>query len=136
MVSRRYTFKLLKLTDAQNEELHRQRKMHGELWNALLQQREEAYRRQGKSLSHYDQSKEITILRREMPEWSALSSGSLPRTSAALDEAFKKFFKGGGYPKYRDPARHPSIPFRDGSGWKLWQVEGSARSNSKPSPAS
>lgn len=127
LISRRYTFKLMNLSDSQNEELHRQRKMYGELWNALLQQREEAYRRQGKTLSHFDQSKEITILRREMPEWSALSSGCAPRVAQSLDEAFKRFFKGCGYPKYCDPSRHPSIPFRDGAGWKMWSIDGSLR---------
>lgn len=168
VLTRRYTFKLMKLTVTQGAELHRQRRMHGELWNALLQRCEDTYRRwlqnphpgkdgvvPQKYLNNFAMHKEITLLRRECPEWAALSSGSLARTANSLDQAFAAYFRRrkeyaanpaklaadmaaffarrgfptsfdrlSGRPQYGRSEDHPSIPFRDGQGWSVWQSRG------------
>lgn len=100
---RRYTFKL-DPTPVQEAAMLQQCRMIAELWNALLQRNEDCYRRtrgqrgvlhaDGKSLlTHFDMLKEITLLRRECPEWRALSSWTGNRVAFALDQAFKGFFR-------------------------------------------
>jgi transposase len=129
---RRYTFKLYP-NPAQAAALHHQRRMMGELYNALLQQRIEAYRRRGKTLSYYDQCKEITALRREMPEWREMSSSSMAATAQRLDRAFQSFFRrakagrgaSSGFPRFKRTEDYPSLPFkRHGDCWRLVLGEG------------
>lgn len=138
---RRYTFKLYP-NIAQDIELHRQRRMHAELWNALLEMRFARKRRTGCTPSYFDQSKDLTQLRQEIPEWAALSSDSMARTAQLLDLSFRAY--SGRLKRWREalarwrsdrfgrPPRRPwearfkrlddheTIPFRKmGSGWKL-----------------
>lgn len=148
-ITRRYSFKLYP-TKAQIVALERQCVLLARLWNAALEQREiqwahECQTKRGdwkegsgskrhvymkgerSSLSYYDQSKQLKIIRAEDPEYKAMSSASLELTLAALDLAFKAFFKrakGGagissGYPRYKNMAKHGTIWHRDGSGWKM-----------------
>jgi putative transposase len=127
---RRYTFKLYP-NGIQLEALERQRQMHCELYNALLQQRIEAYQRQGKSLTYFDQTAEITRLRNDPEigaEWSEMSASAMHATAQRLDRAFKAFFdrarKGmgaqAGFPRFRGWRHFPGISFKQpGSGWNL-----------------
>lgn len=127
LVMRRYTFKVYP-SATQERALDAMRRMHCDLYNALLQQRIEAYRRRGKTLSYYDQSKELTALRAELPEWRALSSNSMAATAQRLDRAMRAFFsrakKGAGaasgFPRFKSGRDYPSIPFKKNrSGWSV-----------------
>lgn len=106
-VTRRFTFKLYPNV-SQDAAMHEQRRMCGVLWNAALQQREYTYARsdmppafwysgdcRGKrrSLTAFDQSREIKFLRRECPEFKAISASTAARVFARLDEAFKAFYR-------------------------------------------
>lgn len=127
---RRFTYGMAP-TARQVDALERQRQQHCDLYNALLQQRIEAYQRQGKSLTYFDQSAEITKLRNDHEigaEWSELSSSSMHATAQRLDRAFKAFFgrarKGmgsqSGFPRFRGWRHFPGISFkRPGSGWNV-----------------
>lgn len=126
METRRYTFKVYP-NAGQNSALHNQRRLCGDVWNAAIQQREESYRRQSKSLSFFDQSKEVKTLRSECPEFRAVSASSLALALKSVDLAYKAFFRRlkegksyseAGHPRFRHPDRHPSIPLRDG-GYKM-----------------
>jgi hypothetical protein len=151
--SRRYTFKLYP-SRAQNDELHRQRLMCGELWNALIQRNEDVSRRayggkgvrhsEGKSiLSNFDMGYEITTLLAECPEWRALSTWTPRRIAANVAKAYEAFFrrakngagKEAGYPRYRRRDKSTTIPHRFVSGCKLLP-RGSERSNGDEKPAS
>lgn len=120
-IPRRYAFKLYP-TREQSDELWRQARMVGDLWNALLQRQEDNYRRwqggwrgdardwpekgadrarrlwrEGRAvkahLSEYDLGQELTVLYAECPEWRALSTWTGRRVARALDDAFKAFFR-------------------------------------------
>src|ERR1700677_4699511 len=73
---RRYTFKLYP-NAAQAAALTEQARMCASLWNALLEMRETHRRRalqrgdKKTSLTAFDQGKDITALRAELPEWRA-----------------------------------------------------------------
>lgn len=115
---RRYTFKLYP-TRAQAVELQRQAALLAMLWNAALEQRETQWRHEcerkakgeRKGLGKFDQSLELKHIRAADPEFAAMSSDTMALCVAALDDAFKAFFRraktGGGassgYPKYKSP---------------------------------
>ncbi len=130
---RRYTFKLYP-NASQDVALRGLASMLAQLWNAMLEMREAHYRRAlqtgGKrTLSAFDQGKEITKLRAECPEWAALPSGHGERIAGDLDKAFKAFYsraKAGagaqsGYPLYKSSMRATAIAMREPkkSCWKL-----------------
>ena len=133
-VLRRYTFKLYP-NRAQECALNGQRVMCAQLWNALLQMREDHRRResqkpkdQRRTPTAFDQAKEITQLRKACPEWRVMSADSQALVAKMLDDAFKAFFirakKGAGassgYPRYKSAKLWETIPFREmGKGWKI-----------------
>lgn len=128
-VMRRYTFKLYP-NAAQTAALDEQAKMMVDLWNALLQRREDVYRRERRTLTFFDMTAEITQLRQACPEWAALSVWSAHRVAESLDNAFKAFFrraKAGagrqsGYPRFRRRALGNAVPHRCASGCKLLPI--------------
>lgn len=128
-VLRRYTFKLYpnKTQEARLVEVSR---MCAQLWNALLQMREDAYRREGRTISKIEQFRDITALRSDPecgPEWSAIPVSLARGVAVSLDEAFQAFFrraKGGagassGYPRYRRVADAGGFRFSDSGGWSF-----------------
>ena len=128
-VLRRYTFKLYpnKTQEARLVEVSR---MCAQLWNALLQMREDAYRRKGRTISKIEQFRDITALRNDPecgPEWSAIPVSLARGVAVSLDEAFQAFFrraKGGagassGYPRYRRVADAGGFRFSDSGGWSF-----------------
>ncbi|MFB9081460.1 hypothetical protein [Deinococcus wulumuqiensis] len=62
------------------------------LYNAGLEQRREAYRKHGKTLSAYDQQRELTALKAECPEFAGVYSHVLQDVFDRLDKAYKAFF--------------------------------------------
>ncbi len=95
------------------------------LYNAALEQRREAYRKQGKSLSFYDQCKDLTLLRAEDERYAALSVDMLRLTALhRLDKAYKAFFrrvKRGekpGFPRFKSRDRFDTLVFGT-TGWKI-----------------
>lgn len=93
------------------------------LYNAALEQRITAYKRCGKSLSYFDQTKEVTALRREFPEFKAMNSDLLRSTVKRLDLAFQSFFrrikhrKKPGFPRFKCEDRFRTLEFKD-NGWR------------------
>jgi len=125
-IIRRYTFKLYPSAQ-QADCLHTQRQMMADLWNALLQRREDVYRRERRTLSRFDLEYEITSLYRECPEWRALSTWCGRRVNVALSNAFDAFFRRAkqgagaqsGYPRYKRRRDGDRIPHRCASGCRL-----------------
>jgi len=85
------------------------------LYNGALEQRKDAWRKQKKSVTRYDQQKELTQLRKEAPEYDAVSARALRSSLHRLDEAFRGFFrrlKRGekpGFPRFRSRDRYDSM---------------------------
>jgi putative transposase len=96
-----------------------------QLYNAALQERQDAYRRTGRSRSFYDQCKGLTVVRADDAQYGALDATMLRLTALRrVDLAFRSFFrrvKAGetpGYPRYRSKGRFDTLIFGR-QGWKL-----------------
>ena len=89
------------------------------LYNAGLEQRREAYRKHGKTLSAYDQQRELTALKAECPEFAGVYSHVLQDVFDRLDKAYKAFFsrikkgaKRAGFPRFKPAQRWDSFKFK------------------------
>lgn len=111
----------------QEEKLRRVLGLCCDLYNAALQQRREAWSRQGISLSLYDQQKDLTQLRAEDEEYYNLPVQMTRATVLhRLDRAFKGSFgrlrKGRkpGFPRFKSRNRFSTLVFIAGD----WKIEG------------
>ena len=126
MERRKVTFKLYP-TAHQRETLEQWLRLHTELYNAALQERIEAYRKAGKSISYYDQQNALPGIKQDRPEFTPLGSHALQETLRRLDRAFQSFFrrvKAGqspGFPRFKSARRYPGFCYPDPAGWKLMQ---------------
>lgn len=93
-----------------------------DLYNAGLQQRIEAYQRQGKSLRYADQASELKTVRLADENLAGYSYSAEQQVLRRLDKSFRAFFrrcKAGekpGFPRFRAKARYHSADFRVGDG--------------------
>ena len=85
------------------------------LYNAALEERTQAYKMQRKAVSLYDQTKQLKLIRQDMPEWSEyhykLGAGVLVRVDRAMKAFFKRVGRGEkpGYPRYRTKHRYQTL---------------------------
>lgn len=96
-----------------------------ELYNAALQERRDAFRRAGISISYPQQSKQLPEIKEIRPEYKEIGSQVLTDVLRRLDKAFQAFFRraksGGskvGYPRFKSRHRYDSLTFSQ-CGWKL-----------------
>ena len=126
MEGRKVTFKLYPKV-AETERLTAWVRLHCERYNAALQERIEAYRKVGKSISYYDQQNVLPEIKAARPEFVELGSHALQQTLRRLDLAFQAFFrrvKAGqtpGFPRFKASKRFPGFCYPDPAGWKLYQ---------------
>ncbi len=89
------------------------------LYNAALQERIEAYRKSGMTLSYVAQCASLTVCRNDLPEMSALPLCIQRGTLKRLDEAFKGFFarnqkkQKAGFPRFRGKGWFTSFECRE-----------------------
>lgn len=115
----RKTFKYrLYPTGQQEQALNRWLYLCRQLYNAMLEQRIMAYR-----INHwvnkFDQMRELPTLKSEFPEYAQIGSHVLQDVAKRLDKAFKRFFKGAGFPKFQGRNHYTSFTFPDQAGWRL-----------------
>ena len=85
------------------------------LYNAALQHRRDAWQQAGKSVSYYDQCREITGLRQDDPYWEAISvqvaRGVIMRVQRAYDGFFRRVRCGEtpGYPRFKPRSRYKTV---------------------------
>lgn len=111
-------------TKAQASTLSDHLRLHRELYNAALQERRDAYRKCGKSVTAYDQITSLPEVKQGRPEFKALNAQSLQATLRRLDQAFQGFFRRvkrgekAGYPRFQGRNRFDSFQYpqvwRDG----------------------
>ena len=100
-------------TKKQETSLNTQLALCCELYNAALQERREAYRMCGQTISFTQQSAQLPGIKAVRPEYEAVYSQVLHR----VDKAFKAFFRrckaGGkpGHPRYKSRMRYDSITY-------------------------
>ena len=89
------------------------------LYNAALEQRISAYKKQGKTVTGYDQQKELTALKEACPEFEAVYSHVLQEPLERLDKAYKRFFarikrgEQAGFPRFKPAQRWNSFKFKE-----------------------
>ena len=86
------------------------------LYNAALEERRQAYKMQRKSISLYDQMKQLTLVRKDAPAtWGKyhtyLARGVLVRVDRAMQGFFARISRGekAGYPRYRSKYRYQTL---------------------------
>lgn len=123
---RKVTFRIYP-NAAQREQLEAWTRLHCELYNGALQERIEAYRKVGKSITFFDQQKAIPEIRHVRPEYGDLGSHSIAQTLRKLDLAFEAFFrrvKAGqtpGFPRFKSAKRFSGFSYPDKAGWNVLQ---------------
>src|SRR6266568_1175206 len=100
-----------------------------ELYNAALQERKEAYKYACRSISKFEQMRDLTIIRNEIrPEYQEIGRHVLNNVINRVDLAYQAFFrrvKNGekaGYPRFQGQNRYDSFCYPD---QQMWDVEGS-----------
>ncbi len=110
------------------------------LYNQLLCARKQAWKNENKSLSQYDQTNTIPLLKQQHVEFTQVYSQVLQQVSARVDLAFKGFFRRlkeraktgekAGFPRYKGQNRYDSITYPnfssgcrlDGKGLRLSKI--------------
>jgi putative transposase len=106
-------------------ELERTLDVCRELYNAALQERRDAYRLAGESLSFASQCLELPEVKRERSDLAQLHSQVLQNVLKRLDRGFQNFFRTvregadkAGFPRFKARHRYKSFTYPQG-GWKL-----------------
>jgi putative transposase len=95
-----------------------------ELYNAALQERRDAYRMAGKTISYYEQKRELPGVKEERPEYRQIGSQVLQDVIQRVEWAFAAFFRRvragetPGYPRFKGRDRYDSFTYSQ-AGWKL-----------------
>ncbi len=88
-----------------------------ELYNAALQERRDAYRMAGKSITYYDQANQLPDIKEIREEYREIHSQVLQDVLRKADKAFKAFFarckrgKTPGYPRYKGRGHYESFTY-------------------------
>jgi putative transposase len=127
-VRRAYVFRL-RPTARQHLALGQCLTSHRELYNAALQERRDAWRLRGISVSYGDQSAQLREIRQVRPDVAVWSFSSQQATLRRLNRAFAGFYrrvKAGetpGYPRFKAAHRFDSVEWpTDGDGCR-WQPD-------------
>jgi putative transposase len=108
-------------TKPQLRDLDRTLMLCRNLYNAALQERRDAYRKVGKTISFYEQKKWLPEIRADLPEYKDIHSQVLQNVIERVELAFKGFFrrvKQGqtpGYPRFQGRSRYDSFTFPQAS---------------------
>jgi putative transposase len=117
-------------TPAQEAALQAQREAHRLLYNAALEQRKAAWKRQRVSLGYAQQCRDLTDVRRDEP--SSLPAQAAQHTLKRVGRAFEAFFrrrKAGtdtpGYPRFKSRTRFKGWTYpTHGDGWRFLPRDG------------
>jgi len=123
IIRRAYKYRLYP-TKNQKHKLQDTLDLCRDLYNSALQERIEAYKKNGVSLSYITQQNELPILKKELPEYELVYAQVLQNVLKRLDLNFKSFFRRikkhekPGFPRYKGYDRYDSFTYSQG-GFKL-----------------
>ena len=95
-----------------------------QLYNDYLEQRIIAYKTEKKSISCYDQIKQLPQLKKTNPEYKQVNSQALQDVVERLNKAYQGFFRRvknkekAGFPRFKGQNRYDSFTLKQ-TGWKL-----------------
>ena len=114
----RKTFKYrLKPTPDQERLLERTLMLCRHVYNAAVEERREAWRQRGVSVTYYQQKAELPGIKEAMPEYAEVNAQVLQDVVQRVDRAFQAFFrrvKSGetpGYPRFHGRDRYNSVTY-------------------------
>lgn len=105
-------------TKRQEQILNDQLAVCCELYNAALQERRDAWQRERKSISYFDQTVQLIEIKAVRQDVAAISANVLENTLKRVHLAFAGFFRRvsqrekAGHPRFRSVARYNSLTFR------------------------
>ena len=103
------------------------------LYNAALEERISAYKKQSKSISRYDQMKSLTEIRKDDEWFSQFRCDAQRSVLIRLDHAYKRFFNKDGFPRFKSQRRgirsfeSASLNVQQGKKWHKVQIKGIGR---------
>ena len=107
------TYKAYKLriypTDSQRKLIEKTFGSTRYIYNNFLAERKSKYEESKTKISVYEQLKELTDLKKEKEWLREIDSCALQACVYNLDDAFQRFFKGNGYPRFRVKGVHESF---------------------------
>ena len=107
------TYKAYKLriypTDSQRELIEKTFGCTRYIYNNFLAERKNKYEESKIKVHVYEQLHELTDLKREKEWLREIDSCALQACVYNLDDAFQKFFRGNGYPRFRVKGKHESF---------------------------
>ena len=134
----RKTFKYrLKPTPDQERLLERTLMLCRHVYNAAVEERREAWRQRGVSVTYYQQKAELPSIKEAMPEYGEVNAQVLQDVVQRVDRAFQAFFrrvKRGetpGYPRFHGRDRYNSVTYPQVGEHGGTRLEGSLLSLSK-----
>lgn len=95
---------------------------HCRLYNAAIQERRDAYRQAGKSITFYDQCKSMKEIRGDWKDWSNEALRVQRGTLKRVDRAFQAFFRrvkvgeAPGFPRFKSAWRFRTLTVEDAKG--------------------
>jgi len=104
-------------TKKQAQLLNEQLALCADLYNAALQERRDAYKLCGKSISFTQQSAQLPDIKAIRPEYEAIYSQILQDVLHRVDKAFQAFFRRvkarqqPGYPRFKSRLRYDSLTY-------------------------
>lgn len=110
-----YRFKL-KPTSKQHDNLRAALERSRQLYNAALQERIDCYRKTGKGRSYFDQCRALTELRKDGTPYAVVMERAPLK---AVDDAYRAFFKRGGFPRFKGRNWFKCIGWPDRLGWQI-----------------
>lgn len=106
------TFKYkLKLSKSQCNRLEQWLGVTRLVYNTALSVKIDAYQKLGKTVTRFNLQKELPEIKKEFEWIKDVNSQSLQCVLKRLDEAYKSFFRGGGFPKFAKKGKWKSIEF-------------------------
>lgn len=82
------------------------------VYNLALETKKEAYRVYGVTYTSFDLMKQTTELRKDFDWVKDVPSDTLHDVIKRMDSAYKKFFKGAGFPKWAKKGKYNSVGFK------------------------
>lgn len=89
------------------------------LYNFGLAERRDAYKAERRSVSVYEQTRDLPKLKKKFERYAGVHSQVLQDALFRLDRAFKRFFAGGGYPRFRTKERYRSFTYPQACSFRI-----------------
>ena len=124
---RAFKYRIVPQNAETEQNLIRWLNMCRELYNSALEERINAYKKEGITRSAYDQMRDLKIIKMDRPEFKLIGSQVLKDVLSRLDLAYKAFFRRAktgagrqsGFPKFQSFRQFNSFTFPNSSGWSI-----------------